>query len=87
VGTRIGFRATVTEAFAATVIGESGQREQAPAPFRTDRLPEVGDIFGGIYRLVRVLGQGMFCKVYFAERVDVPEHQVALKVVPREVYS
>jgi serine/threonine protein kinase len=87
VGTRIGFRATVTEAFAATVIGESGQREQAPAPFRTDRLPEVGDIVGGLYRLVRVLGQGMFGKVYVAERVDVPEHQVALKVVPREVYS
>jgi serine/threonine protein kinase len=29
----------------------------------------------------------MFGKVYVAERVDVPEHQVALKVVPREVYS
>jgi serine/threonine protein kinase len=87
VGTRIGFRATITEAFAATVIGESGERDHAPAPFRTDRLPEVGDIVGGHYRLVRVLGQGMFGKVYVAERVDVPAHQVALKVVPREVYS
>src|SRR5689334_9922488 len=29
----------------------------------------------------------MFGKVYVAERVDVPAHQVALKVVPREVYS
>jgi serine/threonine protein kinase len=47
----------------------------------------VGDIVGGHYRLVRVLGQGMFGRVYVAERVDVPAHQVALKVVPREVYS
>ena len=86
-GTRVGFRATITEAFAATVIGESGEREQAPAPYRTDRLPELGDIVGGHYRLVRVLGQGMFGRVYVAERVDVPAHQVALKVVPREVYS
>lgn len=85
--TRTGFRATITEAFAATVIGQSGERDQAPAPYRTDRLPEVGDIVGGHYRLVRVLGQGMFGKVYVAERVDVPAHQVALKVVPREVYS
>jgi serine/threonine protein kinase len=37
--------------------------------------------------LVRLLGKGMFGKVYVAQRVDVPEHQVALKVVPREVYS
>jgi serine/threonine protein kinase len=87
VGTRVGFRATVTEAFAATVIGESGERAPAPAPYRTDQLPEVGHIVGGHYRLVRVLGQGMFGKVYVAERVDVPAHQVALKVVPREVYS
>ncbi len=86
-GTRIGFRATITEAFAATVIGQSGERDQPPAPFRTDRLPEVGDVVGGHYRLVRVLGQGMFGKVYVAERVDVPAHQVALKVVPRDVYS
>lgn len=86
-GTRVGFRATVTEAFAATVIGESGERAPLPAPYRTDELPKVGDIVGGHYRLVRVLGQGMFGKVYVAERVDVPAHQVALKVVPREVYS
>ena len=32
-------------------------------------------------------GEGMFGKVYVAERVDVPAHQVALKLVPREVYS
>lgn len=86
-GTRAGFRATVTEAFAATVIGESGERAPAPAPYRTDQLPDVGDIVAGHYRLLRVLGQGMFGKVYVAERVDVPAHQVALKVVPREVYS
>jgi len=87
VGTRIGFRATITEAFAATVIGESGPALPAPPPFRTDQLPELGDIVGEHYRLVRVLGQGMFGKVYVAERVDIPAHQVALKVVPREVYS
>ena len=86
-GTRIGFRATVTEAFAATVIGESGHASRRPAPFRTDRLPDVGDIVGGHYRLVRLLGKGMFGKVYVAQRVDVPEHQVALKLVPRSVYS
>ena len=42
---------------------------------------------GDHYRLVRLLGEGMFGKVYVAERVDVPAHQVALKLVPREVYS
>jgi eukaryotic-like serine/threonine-protein kinase len=87
VGTRIGFRATITEAFAATVISESGRVAAPPATYRTDQLPELGDIVGGHYRLVRVLGEGMFGKVYVAERVDVPAHQVALKMVPREVYS
>jgi hypothetical protein len=50
-------------------------------------LPDVGDLVGGHYRLVRLLGKGMFGKVYVAERIDVPAHQVALKLVPREVYS
>jgi hypothetical protein len=35
---------------------------------------------------VRVLGEGNFGKVYVAERVDVPEHVVALKVLPRSHY-
>jgi serine/threonine protein kinase len=50
-------------------------------------LPDVGHVVGGHYKLVRLLGKGMFGKVYVAQRVDVPAHQVALKVVPREVYS
>ena len=67
------------------MIDESGP--SAPAPFRTEMLPDVGDVVGGHYRLVRLLGKGMFGKVYVAQRVDVPAHQVALKLVPREVYS
>src|ERR1041384_4977598 len=29
----------------------------------------------------------MFGKVYVAQRVDVPEHQVALKLLPRSLYA
>jgi serine/threonine protein kinase len=86
VGTRAGFRATITEALAATIVDESGPAG-SPTPFHIDLLPDVGDLVGEHYRLVRLLGKGMFGKVYVAERVDVPAHQVALKVVPREVYS
>src|SRR6185503_19486691 len=45
------------------------------------------DLVGEHYRLVRLLGQGMFGKVYVAQRVDVPEHQVALKLLPRSLYA
>jgi serine/threonine protein kinase len=76
----------MTEALAATVV-DAGATGSGPNPFRTDLLPDVGDIVGVHYRLVRLLGKGMFGKVYVAERVDVPAHQVALKLVPREVYS
>jgi tRNA A-37 threonylcarbamoyl transferase component Bud32 len=85
-GTRSGFRTTITEALAATVVDESGPASNL-APFPTELLPDVGHLVGGHYRLVRLLGKGMFGKVYVAQRVDVPAHQVALKVVPREVYS
>jgi serine/threonine protein kinase len=85
-GTRSGFRTTITEALAATVVDQSGPASAA-APFRTEMLPDVGHVVGGHYKLVRLLGKGMFGKVYVAQRVDVPAHQVALKVVPREVYS
>src|SRR5438105_10376348 len=77
----------MTGALAATVVDASNSAGGAPGPFRTDLLPEVGDLVGRHYRLVRLLGKGMFGKVYVAERIDVPAHQVALKLVPREVYS
>ncbi|MBM4358731.1 MAG: serine/threonine protein kinase [Deltaproteobacteria bacterium] len=50
-------------------------------------LPNVGEIIGGHYRLVRRLGEGMFGRVFVAERTDVREHRVALKVMTREVYA
>ncbi|PIE05624.1 MAG: hypothetical protein CSA75_03775, partial [Sorangium cellulosum] len=50
-------------------------------------LPDVGDLVGKTYRLVRLLGTGTFGKVYVAQRVDVPEHQVALKITVRAMYS
>ncbi|MCL2822742.1 MAG: serine/threonine protein kinase [Polyangiaceae bacterium] len=51
------------------------------------KLPGEGDLVGGLYRLIRLLGNGTFGKVYVAERIDVPEHQVALKLTLREAYS
>ena len=51
------------------------------------KLPKEGSIVGGLYRLVRLLGQGTFGKVFVAERIDVPEHRVALKLTLREAYS
>lgn len=52
-----------------------------------DGLPLEGDVVGGHYRLVRRLGEGMFGRVYVAQRTDVPEHRVALKVMTRAVYA
>ena len=46
---------------------------------RRKSLPDVGETVGGHYRLVRRLGEGMFGRVFVAERTDVPEHRVALK--------
>lgn len=63
----------------ATAIGGAAIEE--------NRLPVEGDIVGGHYRLVRRLGVGMFGSVYIAERTDVPEHRVALKVINRAVYG
>ena len=50
-------------------------------------LPATGDTVGGHYKLVRLLGEGMFGKVYVAQRIDVPEHRVALKLLPRSLYA
>jgi hypothetical protein len=49
-------------------------------------LPEIDDVVGNLYKLVRPLGEGTFGRVYVAQRVDVPEHQVALKIMPRSLY-
>lgn len=59
----------------------------APPSSATFGLPEVGDLVGKVYRLKRLLGSGMFGKVYVAQREDVPEHQVALKLLPRSHYA
>src|ERR1700722_17606332 len=64
--------------------GELDDDDEVPVTFD---LPDVGDVVGGHYQLVRLLGQGMFGKVYVAQRLDVPEHQVALKLLPRSLYA
>jgi hypothetical protein len=82
-------RTTVTRAaraLAETVV-DARSSEGDDAPAMLPPLPGVGDVVGQHYRLVRLLGQGMFGKVYAAERVDVPEHQVALKLMPRSLYA
>ena len=87
-------QATVTRAFAETVADDSlrGSRMETRhhgedgADAKAD-LPGIGDLVGGTYKLVRLLGEGMFGKVYAATRVDVPEHQVALKLVSRAHYA
>jgi hypothetical protein len=57
------------------------------APVDDEALPVEGDVVAGLYRLARRLGEGMFGRVYVAERTDVPEHRVALKVMSRQVYG
>lgn len=85
-------RATATvHAYAVTVVDDS-QRGDALAPNESATPPSVvvlpadGDLVGGVYRLTRLLGAGMFGKVYVAQREDVPEHRVALKILPRSHY-
>ncbi|MDC3957665.1 serine/threonine protein kinase [Polyangium jinanense] len=85
-------RATVTvHAYAVTVVDDS-QRAGAPphesqSPPSVVVMPTIDDVVGGVYRLKRLLGAGMFGKVYVAQREDVPEHQVALKILPRSHFA
>lgn len=83
---------TSVKAYSVTVDPPPNRRsteETTPAPpsVSTEGLPNVGDVVGGVYRLTRLLGAGMFGKVYVAQREDVPEHQVALKILPRSHYA
>ena len=80
------------DALAETVSANSYQRTLArdhkvdDEPTEDADLPDIHDTIGQ-YRLVRRLGAGMFGSVYVAERTDVPEHRVALKVINRAVYG
>ena len=91
-------RTTTVQAFALTMADPSRRTGVAPrsseagpdsdpTPAPMLALPDVGDVVGEHYKLVRLLGQGMFGKVYVAQRLDVPEHQVALKLLPRSLYA
>lgn len=62
-----------------TVLGDAG----GPAA----KLPAVGDVVDGRYRLDLKIGGGAFGTVFRASRLDVPEHRVALKVVDIRAYS
>jgi len=84
-------------AFAHTIVDDTHRtavrgKARSSFPGRTSTppsvpLPEIGDVVGGHYRLDSLLGQGMFGKVYVAQRLDVPEHRVALKLLPRSLYA
>jgi eukaryotic-like serine/threonine-protein kinase len=92
-------RTTMIQAFARTIVDESrpgpASESRRPrlelidsaSPPSVVVLPGTGDLVGDHYRLVRLLGQGMFGKVYVAQREDVPEHQAALKILPRSLYA
>jgi len=73
-----------SESYQHTIAGDRpddvGEREDIV-------LPDIGDVVGGQYRLVSRLGEGMFGSVYVAERTDVKEHRVALKMINRAVYG
>ncbi|MFT3768687.1 MAG: protein kinase [Minicystis sp.] len=92
-------RTTVVQAFARTILddsrrtavagrGTSGYPSATPEPPPSSSLlPGVGDVVGIQYQLQSLLGEGMFGKVYVAQRLDVPEHRVALKLLPRSLYA
>jgi len=83
---------TTVQAYSVTVDRpeiEDDKAQTTPAPLSTSNvdLPRIGNVVGNVYRLTRLLGAGMFGKVYVAQREDVPEHQVALKILPRSHYA
>jgi serine/threonine protein kinase len=81
-------RATRTRPFASTIAAGTGDdTSSGPRSSEVAVLPVQGDIVGMHYRLVRPLGEGNFGKVWVAERLDVPEHRVAMKVLPRSHYA
>jgi len=93
--------ATLTQEFrvgaiSETVTGHSWPQDELDHEARAtglaylddgELLPSNGDIVGEHYRLVKLLGSGMFGRVFVAERTDVPEHRVALKLVQRQIYA
>ncbi|MEM1033623.1 MAG: serine/threonine-protein kinase [Myxococcota bacterium] len=80
-------RATLVQTFGEGSLSESIPVFVDPSPEDVDVLPKEGDVVGGHYRLIRRLGEGMFGRVFVAERLDVPEHRVALKVLRADVYA
>ena len=84
-------RTTVVQAFARTVADDShrtgvtrrdGLPGFTPEPPSSMTLPGVGDVVGNHYELIGVLGEGIFYKSTSAQRLDVTEHRVALKIMP-----
>ncbi len=65
----------------------SSDGDQRALEIDRSKLPDIGDIVGLHYKLDKLLGEGNFGKVYLAERIDVPEHHVALKILPRSLYT
>lgn len=78
-------RGTRTRPFATTVAAAGF--EYGTEPQSLSGLPGQGSIVGAHYRLVRMLGEGNFGKVWVAERLDVPEHRVAMKILPRSHFA
>ena len=87
---RRAIRATRTRAFATTAVDPKTFERDEDRPrgiVGGGDLPEIGDVVGAHYKVVSVLGEGNMGKVYVAERLDVPEHRVALKILPRSLYA